>query len=214
MGPNKFCRLVLLCLPLSIIVYGCSAPDLPASAARDMIVNIINSNHYTRNRVLTKSNVPFFGEFHKDGGTFYGVIWDKGSNKENIETLRRCAQQGLLNISRVEAQDGGGRFFYKVKPTDKGLSFINLVIRDRFVPLWGTLDLADIISVEVLSVSEPSKVMGQKRRTVEFTYRYKATPFGEICLSPEELSKVGRKTAIFILSEGVWKVSPEGMSNL
>jgi hypothetical protein len=196
---------------LSVILYGCSAPDLPPSAARDMIIKIIDENNFAKDKVLSTSDSPFFGEFHKTGSTYYGVIWDKGSDSGNIKSLYRCAQQGLLSISKIEEENG--RSFYKIKPTDKGKSFIRFDFLYNGLSCWGTIKLADIISIEVTSVSEPTKVMKQKRRSVEFTYKYKPTPFGEIYLSSEQLQSVHKKTAIFTLSKGMWKISPEGMSD-
>ena len=160
--------------------------------------------------MLGTSGVPSFGKLSREGTTYYGIIWDKEQNKENIEKLHTCAQKDLLTISKIEEPGDKRNFYYKIKPTDKGKDFVKLKIRNMAIS-WNTLKLADITSIEVTNVSEPSKVMGQKRCTAEFTYRYKATPFGEIYLSPEELNRIYKKTAIFIFSKDGWKVSTEGL---
>jgi hypothetical protein len=185
---------------------------LPASLAKDMIINIINNNHYSKNKMLGTSGVPSFGKFYKEGKTCYGIIWGDEQNEENMEKLYKCVQQDLLTVSKIEPSQYKERVFYKIKPTDKGKDFVKLKFRNMSVS-WDTLKLADITSIEVTNVSKPSKVMGQKRCTAEFTYRYKATPFGEIYLSHEELSRIYKKTAIFILSKDGWNVSTEGLSD-
>jgi hypothetical protein len=205
---NKcFQGLFIVCL-FCLQLLNCSEPQLSTSMIRDSI----NDGHYYKEEVLNTSGIPSFGEYYREGNNNYGIIWDEKATKENIEKLHTCAQQHLISLSRVERQDYKGSSFFQVRLENKGKDFITLEKFGSNNFRWGTMKLAEVILIDVTNIGKPMEVMGQKRCTVEISYKYKATPFGEIYLSRNELGKILKKNITFILSEDGWKISPEGLN--
>ena len=208
---HPFYRLIVLMLSLTLCA--CSDPKLLPSVAKDSIINLISTNHYSKSVMVGESPVPSFGDIHKEGNTYYGMLLDEGRNKENLEKLYACAQKGLLTISKVEQPEYENRVWYKLTVTDKAKDFVTVQRIGSKTLIWGPVKLADITVIDISSLSEPQKVNGRKICTAEFTYKYKPTPFGELYLSQEELDTTYKKSSVFVLEKGGWRISPEGFNN-
>jgi hypothetical protein len=163
--------------------------------------------------MVGESPIPSFGDMHREGNLYYGMLSNDGKNKENLEKLYACAEKGLLTISKIEEPQYENRVWYKITVTDKARDLVTIDRIGSKTLRWGTMKLADIMVIDVTGLNESQKVNGRKMRTAEFTYKYKPTPFGEMYLSKEDLSKTYTKGAVFVLEDGDWKVSPEGFSD-
>jgi hypothetical protein len=207
-----FYRRIVLLLVLPLALWACSDPPLSPSTAKDNIIASIRDNHCFKSAMAGEPPVPSFGEIHREGNLYYGMLSDEEKNKGNLEKLNAAVQKGLLIISKTEQTSYQNSGWYKITVTDKAKDLVTVERVGSRTLRWGPVKLGDITVIEVTRLSEPQKVEDQKICRAEFTYRYKPTAFGELYLSPEDLRKTYRKSALFVLEDGGWKVSPEGLT--